>query len=71
MKDEIDGVACDYCNRSIIPTYGIDMAYLTLSESHIRNPSMACIDILFSSLLERDHHFCGLGCLKKWLEEKK
>lgn len=43
---------------------------LRLSDEMIPcNEGVALMAMRYPSLKDGDHHFCGLGCLKKWCSE--
>ena len=64
---------CDFCNSDLTHDHGCDAYKLTLSCERLPvNPeSQIRYDVLICPILNCDYHFCGLGCLKKWVEKDK
>lgn len=63
---------CTSCKR-ILNTEnksGVDFFYLKLENVINLNKSMYSSDILFNPILDHDKFFCGLSCLRYWLEEQ-
>lgn len=60
---------CDYCNRDLTYDEGCDSWRLELSSKKMDfAPGGFRYAIMTYSPIERTYHFCGLKCLKKWME---
>ena len=68
-------IICDECGSDLTShDDGTDEFMLCLSCSLIPNISDTRYCMVYHPILDRDYHFCGLGCLREWLiggEEKK
>ena len=64
-------VECDHCKCDLTETKGVDDYSLRLVLRTIPNTGAIHIDVLVRPPIVRNMDFCGLGCLKKWLEEGK
>jgi hypothetical protein len=64
-------VTCDNCQRDLTSLEGhSSMQRLALNAEYIPNSAGVDYGVYWVPDLERSHHFCGLGCLSKWLQEK-
>jgi hypothetical protein len=58
-------VTCDHCGKDVTNCHGYDEWRLLLTCEQRRYPDYnMCYD---PPSVRRDHHFCGLGCLRHWL----
>jgi hypothetical protein len=63
---------CDSCNKEITYDHGVnDYRILLRAERLEMGESLCRIDIFMLPPIERDYHFCDLGCLENWLKKKK
>lgn len=67
LKIEIN---CDACNKDLRHTSYSYEYYLCLSSISKKNNSGVCYAMGIPSDIKEDMHFCGLTCLKKWMETK-
>jgi hypothetical protein len=67
MRNDI--TKCDNCMHDLTESHGITNYYLVLSMDRSKDVSTVTYGIFIYPLLERTHHFCGFGCLKKWLDK--
>lgn len=61
-------IICDYCQNDLfdeIHSYGY---YLSL-EVRRHKTSGVVFDVMLIPPIDQDKHFCGLGCLKQWLDK--
>jgi hypothetical protein len=66
-------VTCDHCCADITDT-GNELGYrLNLSAERllINCKAMAVTAMMVYPPINRDHHFCGLNCLREWLNVQK
>ncbi len=60
MTNEMKVIPCDFCSENL---YENPIGYLLLSNVKYSGAEMY--------LLERDYHFCGLGCLYQFINASK
>lgn len=60
---------CDHCDDDLTLSRGTTKFRLTLSSTHLHHNNIATIGVYIHPPIERDYHFCGLSCLKKWLDK--
>lgn len=63
-------INCDYCDKEIKPQENTSRDYLELTNRRYSPVGPMVLDILIYPIIERDYHFCGLGCLKKWINKE-
>jgi hypothetical protein len=64
-------ITCDSCKRNISFT-GNSIDYrLALINEKIPSRGGAVSDMYMLPLIEDNAHFCGLGCLKKWINNDR
>lgn len=63
---------CDQCNKDITYTYGMDGWYLDLKavNNMVATEGTAVFDIMCSPPIEKNVQFCGIECLKTWLNKQ-
>lgn len=61
-------VKCDNCKRDISTSTNSEDWRLALINQAIPSRSEVVTDMMMSPPLYRDYHFCGLHCLKEWLQ---
>jgi hypothetical protein len=65
MREE--KVTCDGCGHDLTTrSNSVDYRLVLASESKPGYGAGAYTDMMISSPLEREHHFCGLDCLDHW-----
>lgn len=63
-------VTCDGCGNDISST-GNSIDYRLLLKAEKLPYRSACVtDMMIYPPIERDAHFCGIGCLRVWLDSK-
>jgi len=62
-------ITCDHCKKDLTYSSGGVDSSLVLTNRNYGPNSAVVLDYLINDLLQEDHHFCGFGCLKKWIEE--
>lgn len=70
QMSELIKIFCDNCSNEITYSYGCQNYCLKLSNHTMPNYSSITCDIMIYPPIDSTKHFCGLGCLKKWLEAK-
>ena len=61
-------IVCDNCEKDLTEVIdGYDVYRLSLNSQEIYNTSDISFGRTGPSLIEREHHFCNIGCLKKWI----
>ena len=63
-------IVCDYCNKELTNTRNSIDYCLSLSSQRIPCQEGAVTDIMVLPPIEREANFCGLGCLKNWIDKK-
>jgi len=61
-------IECDNCGEDLTYSRGAYSHSLVLKDSEYGPDSDFIYDVFIYPLLEEDKHFCGFGCLKKWME---
>lgn len=64
-------ITCDNCKKDLNFSDGFTKYALKLSCSALPHNEGYVLDVYVYPPIENDLHFCGLGCLKKYLEEKR
>lgn len=59
---------CDFCENDLTYSDGISQYRLNLNCIHCPHIG-GVIDVMIYPTLSEEKNFCGLGCLKKWLEK--
>ena len=61
-------ITCDSCEKDLTTTnHQIDY-YFSLNEESKINVSGFATALHIAPPMGRNHHFCGLGCLKTWIK---
>lgn len=60
---------CDYCNADISESKGIPNYRLHLSCSAAPDYGGISLDVMMYPPIDSPKDFCGLGCLKKWIDK--
>jgi hypothetical protein len=68
MKKQI--CICDYCQRDLSDGGASEMRNLCLFEETMPNNTGISLGIYWEPMIPHTMHFCGLACLKKWLEKE-
>lgn len=64
-------ITCDSCNRDLTFTSNSVDYCLHLADKRIESYDGAVTDMMiFPSLKREGYHFCGVGCLKKWVNDE-
>lgn len=63
-------IHCDNCGNDLTNDNGIDDYRLQLQCQKLPYGSNVRISVYVYPLLEEDKHFCGFGCLKKWMDKE-
>lgn len=63
---------CDACGTelSIDSSYPANYGLALAAKDFGRNTSGVTFGVAMYPPLEREHHFCGLGCLGRWLNKE-
>ncbi len=69
MRKEI--CTCDFCEKDLWDAGPSGMNRLCVFEEKIPSNSTVSYGIYWEPMIPNTLHFCGLGCLSKWLENKK
>lgn len=64
----MNNILCDNCKKELNYSFGIAKYRLNLSCNHLPHDGGHVIDVFIYPTLDRDFHFCGLECLKNWLD---
>lgn len=60
-------ICCSHCKRDLTHSGGSYDHSLILSDRKFGPPDgWPVFDIFILPIIEKDHHFCGLGCLVAW-----
>lgn len=61
-------ILCDHCNTDL--TYSRNSIDYRLGLINQNKPSQGgfVTDMMMYPILDRDKHFCGMICLKRWVE---
>jgi len=72
MKTTTISIKCDSCKEELVEESKYPASFaLKLETIDVgTNSSGVVFAITVIPPLEREHHFCGLGCLKKWVSNK-
>lgn len=62
---------CDFCKEELIESRGIPVYILELSTFALPDHGNTCLDVSVRPPIGSTKHFCGLGCLKNWLEQRE
>lgn len=65
---EIRRVTCDQCDCDLTETDNSIDYRLDLINTRIPSKGGLVTLMMIHPHLDRDHHFCGVSCLKKWVE---
>jgi len=70
MNKTVKSITCDGCEKEMMKSSSYPAEYgLVLScENFNINKSGMVYSVMMYPIIERDHHFCGLNCLKTWVE---
>lgn len=60
---------CDACGHDLSITKNCEDYRLTLTVERIPSVPGFVTLLAIDKPLKRDHHFCGLGCLGKWMKK--
>lgn len=63
-------ITCDGCGRDLSSTGNCEDYRLALVNEQIRSRGGVVTAMAKYPAIERDAHFCGLGCLRKWLDRE-
>lgn len=63
-------IQCDYCDNDLTYSDGITKHRLKLVCENAPYINCNVIDFYVYPILEEEKHFCGFGCLKKWMEKE-
>lgn len=64
-------IICDCCKRDLTVTHAMPRFRLILRSEAVPKVSAPSYDIMVYPDIERDHCFCNLVCLGRWLDETK
>lgn len=64
-------VTCDNCNADLSDAGPRPEYRLVLDAERIPNSGRLLYAVYVVPAVDRQHHFCGLGCLSKWIEKKR
>ena len=70
MSDSLK-VTCDFCGKDLTSGENFEDYSLRLINRRIPCSTLAVIDIMFIPPINKDCDFCGLRCLRKFLEKIK
>jgi len=59
----------DNCGDDLMVSDGVLKYRLTLSCKSLPHVVGVVLDVMVYPPIYSDHHFCNLGCLRKWLEK--
>lgn len=62
-------IICDNCNCDLTDTEGIVAYRLNLTCEKIPNISGYTCDVMIYPPINQQLNFCGLGCLKNWINK--
>ena len=71
MDKTVKSITCDSCEKQMIKStknpheFGL---VLSCQDFNINKSGMQ-YSVLQYPIIKRDHHFCGLDCLKTWIEK--
>ena len=68
-KSHIHTITCDSCDRKLGFSESITDYYLSLTCHTCENLTGASLDLYMCPPIDQQKHFCGLGCLRNWLDE--
>lgn len=63
-------VTCDNCNADLTYTYNCIDYRLALMNQHMPSKGGAVTAMLIHPIIDKDAYFCGIKCMKKWIENK-
>ena len=63
-------IVCDACKQDLTYTYNcVDYRLaLVVEPREVKGPTVTAMHVL--PPLDRGRHFCGLACLKKWINKE-
>lgn len=66
----MESIICDNCFEDLSHSEGITLNYLRLVNETAPHAGGYVIDVFMVPILDQDKIFCGLGCLKRWLDKE-
>ena len=64
-------IGCDFCEKQLNDARGITQYRIKLSCETVPDAGGVSIDVYIFPPIDRDHYFCGLGCLSRWLNKNE
>ena len=62
-------ITCDSCERKIERQIGYSTHFLSLSNMYMSPGGGVSYDVMELPILDDDLYFCGIGCLKNWINK--
>jgi len=71
MDKTIKSIICDGCKEEMIEhsSYPAEYGLVLSCKDFNVNKSGTVFSVIVYPIIERDHHFCGLKCLKEWVRD--
>lgn len=67
---ETHKITCDHCGRNLSSTSNCIDWRLALRNEEIPSRDGMVTTVMRYPAFDRDHHFCGIGCLVRWIRKK-
>jgi hypothetical protein len=62
-------ITCDFCSRDLTYTGNCIDWYLSLKNEQMMTLGNVLTCAMIYPKIDKDAHFCGLDCLKKWISK--